>query len=241
MPAKYADRAPHIVERDDGSEAWVYEGQELPNVGFNAVVGRPVERVQLRTDALRRDAARRVGHRRPHRRHGPQRCVRVAVLPVVPSGVRRPAAPAAHRRSRPRARRRVRAWNDWVLEDWVGYAPGRMIPLQLPYLLDPEVAADEVRRNAERGFTAMTFSEAPAHARAAVAAQRPLGSADGGVRGDRDRRVPARRVVRARHRRRRPTRPPTPSACCSSGTRCSPPSTGSTRASRCGSPTSRSA
>jgi predicted TIM-barrel fold metal-dependent hydrolase len=48
-----------------------------------------------------------------------------------------------------------------VLEDWVGYAPGRMIPLQIPYLLDPEVAAAEVRRNAERGFTAMTFSEAP--------------------------------------------------------------------------------
>jgi predicted TIM-barrel fold metal-dependent hydrolase len=55
----------------------------------------------------------------------------------------------------------VRAWNDWVLEEWVGYAPGRMIPLQIPYLLDPEVAADEVRRNAERGFRAMTFSEAP--------------------------------------------------------------------------------
>ena len=55
----------------------------------------------------------------------------------------------------------VRAWNDWVLEEWVGFAPGRMIPLQLPYLLDPEVGAAEVRRNAERGFTAMTFSEAP--------------------------------------------------------------------------------
>ena len=55
----------------------------------------------------------------------------------------------------------VRAWNDWMLEEWWGYAPGRMIPLQLPYLLDPEVAADEVRQNAERGFKAITFSEAP--------------------------------------------------------------------------------
>ena len=43
---------------------------------------------------------------------------------------------------------------------------------------------------------------------------------------------------RARRRPRHPTRRPTPSACCSSGTRCSPPSTGSTRASRCASPTS---
>jgi predicted TIM-barrel fold metal-dependent hydrolase len=36
-----------------------------------------------------------------------------------------------------------------------------MIPLQIPYLLDPEVGAEEVRRNAARGFKAMTFSEAP--------------------------------------------------------------------------------
>ena len=55
----------------------------------------------------------------------------------------------------------VRAWNDWVIEDWAAYAPGRMIPLQIPYLLDPEVGAEEVRRNAARGFKAMTFSEAP--------------------------------------------------------------------------------
>ena len=30
LPAKFADRAPRVVERDDGSEAWVYDGQELP-------------------------------------------------------------------------------------------------------------------------------------------------------------------------------------------------------------------
>jgi predicted TIM-barrel fold metal-dependent hydrolase len=46
-------------------------------------------------------------------------------------------------------------------EEWGGHAPGRIIKLQLPYLLDPVVAAAEVRRNAERGFRAMTFSEAP--------------------------------------------------------------------------------
>ena len=59
MPAKFADRAPHVVERDDGSEAWVYEGQELPNVGFNAVVGRPVTEYSFeptRFDEMRRGA-----------------------------------------------------------------------------------------------------------------------------------------------------------------------------------------
>lgn len=36
-----------------------------------------------------------------------------------------------------------------------------MIPCQIPWLADPHVAADLVRRNAERGFKAITFSEAP--------------------------------------------------------------------------------
>ena len=41
LPAAFAERAPRVVERADGSEAWVFEGQEMPNVGFNAVVGVP--------------------------------------------------------------------------------------------------------------------------------------------------------------------------------------------------------
>src|SRR4051794_41282764 len=42
MPKHLEERAPHIVERADGSQTWVYDGMEFPNVGFNAVVGRPV-------------------------------------------------------------------------------------------------------------------------------------------------------------------------------------------------------
>ncbi len=42
----------------------------------------------------------------------------------------------------------VRAWNDWHLEEWAGHSPGRIIPLQIPYVLDPEVGAEEIRRNA---------------------------------------------------------------------------------------------
>src|ERR1700761_507107 len=42
VPASLADRAPRIVEKDDGTETLNYGGKELPNRGFNAVVGRPV-------------------------------------------------------------------------------------------------------------------------------------------------------------------------------------------------------
>ena len=52
-----------------------------------------------------------------------------------------------------------RAWNDWHHEVWAGTYPDRIIPLQLAWLRDPAVAAAAVRRNAERGFKAVTFPE----------------------------------------------------------------------------------
>ena len=55
----------------------------------------------------------------------------------------------------------VRAANDWHVEEWAGTHPGRIIPCQLPWLLDPEVGAAEVRANAARGFRAVTFPELP--------------------------------------------------------------------------------
>jgi predicted TIM-barrel fold metal-dependent hydrolase len=56
----------------------------------------------------------------------------------------------------------LRAWNQWHLEVWAGTFPDRIIPLQLPWLADVEVAAAEVRHNAERGFKAVSFPEFPA-------------------------------------------------------------------------------
>jgi predicted TIM-barrel fold metal-dependent hydrolase len=55
----------------------------------------------------------------------------------------------------------VRANNDWHLEAWAGPYPDRIIPCQVPYYLDPAVGAAEIRRNAERGFKAVSFTEAP--------------------------------------------------------------------------------
>jgi predicted TIM-barrel fold metal-dependent hydrolase len=56
----------------------------------------------------------------------------------------------------------VEAWNDWHLDVWAGTHPGRIIPMQITWLLDPARAADMVRTNAERGFRALSFAELPA-------------------------------------------------------------------------------
>src|ERR1700758_1112215 len=59
LPRKVADRAPKGVETEHGGQPGVFAGQELPNVGFNAVVGRPVAEYgfePVRFDEMRRGA-----------------------------------------------------------------------------------------------------------------------------------------------------------------------------------------
>jgi len=56
----------------------------------------------------------------------------------------------------------VQAYNDWMIEEWCGRAPGRYIPLTLIPLWDSVLAAREVERTAEKGSRAVAFSENPA-------------------------------------------------------------------------------
>jgi predicted TIM-barrel fold metal-dependent hydrolase len=57
----------------------------------------------------------------------------------------------------------LRIYNDWMIDEWCsGEAHGRLIPLTLVPLWDPQLAANEVRRCAAKGSYAITFSENPA-------------------------------------------------------------------------------
>jgi len=57
----------------------------------------------------------------------------------------------------------VRAYNDWMIDEWCGPSGGRLIPLCIVPLWDADLAAAEVRRNAARGCHAVCFSEIPPH------------------------------------------------------------------------------
>jgi predicted TIM-barrel fold metal-dependent hydrolase len=61
------------------------------------------------------------------------------------------------------ARLCVRAYNDWMVEEWCGSSGGRLVPLCIVPLWDVELAVAEVRRNAARGVRAVAFSELPAY------------------------------------------------------------------------------
>ena len=66
LPAALADAAPRVVEQEDGTQAWIFEGNRYPNVGLNAVVGRPRDEWSMEPAALRRDATGLLRHRGPH-------------------------------------------------------------------------------------------------------------------------------------------------------------------------------
>jgi predicted TIM-barrel fold metal-dependent hydrolase len=57
----------------------------------------------------------------------------------------------------------VRAYNDWMVEEWCGGSGGRLLPLCLVPLWDADAAVAEVERNAARGVRAIAFSEIPAY------------------------------------------------------------------------------
>ncbi|MBN2624989.1 MAG: hypothetical protein JXA83_16540, partial [Acidimicrobiales bacterium] len=54
LPATYAarDEAPRVHRKRDGSDVWVFNGQKIPNVGLNAVAGRPKEEYGIEPTAF---------------------------------------------------------------------------------------------------------------------------------------------------------------------------------------------
>ena len=158
---KFADRAPRVVDTDDGGQTWMYDGQSLPNVGFNAVVGRPVSEYGF--EPARFDEMRR-GAWDIHERVRDMDLNGVYASLNFPSFLPGFAGQRLQQVTKDRdlAMACVRAWNDWHIEAWAGAYPDRIIPCQLPWLLDPQLGARMIYENAERGFHAVTFTENPA-------------------------------------------------------------------------------
>lgn len=160
VPAALAERAPRVVEEDDGAQLWLFDGHRLPNVGFNAVAGRPVDEYSFdptRFDQMRRGAWDATARLRDMDLDG------VWGSLAFPSFIPGFAGQRFYQlaASADLAVACTRAWNDWMLDEWCAAAPARLIPMQLPLWHDPQAAGAEVRANAARGFKAMSFSEAP--------------------------------------------------------------------------------
>jgi predicted TIM-barrel fold metal-dependent hydrolase len=158
LPAKYQDIAPRIERQADGTDKWKFLDFEIPNVGLNAVAGRPPEEYGI--DPTSFDELRPGTYDVKHR-----------VLDMSANGVlgslNFPSLPGFAGRlfgnvpDKDAALALCQAYNDWHIEEWCGAAPDRFIPLAIPPIWDPEALAAEVRRVDKKGCHAITFPENP--------------------------------------------------------------------------------
>jgi predicted TIM-barrel fold metal-dependent hydrolase len=159
VPARYREFMPRVVDEPDGSQQWYYGEVRGRNLGLNAVAGKSPEMFNVNptryedmrpgcydVDARVRDMSaggQLAGLNFPNwtgfsgqvLNLGPDRDINLVM---------------------------IKAYNDWHVDEWCGAHPGRFIPCGMVPLFDADEAAREVRRLAEKGCHAITFSENPA-------------------------------------------------------------------------------
>lgn len=158
VPAKHRDAAPRLI-RDSQGEAWLYEGRRMVTPGLGAVAGK--RREDFSFEPITYDEMRPGCYDSVARLEDMDRAGVLGSL-CFPSFPRFCGQVFNEADDKELALLCVQAYNDWMIDEWCGRAPGRYIPLTLIPLWDPLLAAAEVRRTAEKGSRAIAFSENPA-------------------------------------------------------------------------------
>ncbi len=179
LPAKFKDRAPHVERHglaglkyvsgttyeyelaDDAPQCdiWFYEGKMFPHKRHVASVG--FERDDMTLSPITYDEMR-PGCYEPVARVEDMVANHVEASLSFPTFPRFCGQTFAEAEDKDLAEACVYAYNDFMVEEWCGDSGGALIPLTIVPLWDVELAAAEVRRNADRGVRAVTFSEIPA-------------------------------------------------------------------------------
>ncbi|HEY8524387.1 MAG TPA: amidohydrolase family protein [Acidimicrobiales bacterium] len=159
LPAKLADRAPKVIQTPAGKEVWEFEGELYTQVGMNAMAGRRPETMRLEPS---RFDEMRPGCWDIHERIKDMDINGVWASLNFPSMITGFCGRVfSQARDQELGLAVTRAWNDWLYEEWYSPYPDRIIPLGITWLSDPEIGAEEIRRNAERGFRSVTLPERP--------------------------------------------------------------------------------
>ncbi|CAA0078958.1 Uncharacterised protein [Mycolicibacterium vanbaalenii] len=156
VPARFADQAPRIVETDDGVCFWEYAGVPLPNIGLNAVAGRPNDEWGFEPSSF---TDMRTGCYDVDARVADMNASGVLASLCFPSFPTISGALFTFRGDRDVSEVMVRAYNDWHAEDWCGRHPDRFIPMGILPLWDPALAAREIARLDSMGCHSVTMPQ----------------------------------------------------------------------------------
>ena len=157
---KFDDLVEQVGDRPPG-DAWVYDGEVFPTTGSSIVYNRPLDDITtllaFRYSELEPELYEPVACTRVMDEHG----VLAAICFPMSEFPRFCGQSFLEAKDKELALECVRAFNDWMVEDWAGGAPGRLIPLIIVPLWDPHLAAAEIERAAAKGARAIAFSEDP--------------------------------------------------------------------------------
>ncbi len=158
VPAKYKDRAPHVVE-EDGRQIWVWEGGRETTMGLNAVAGKPREEWGLEPARFEDMIP---GCYDPEERRKDLLSNGIfgsLAFPTLPGFGGRKFATFE---DKDLALACVRAWNDYMLEEWCAAAPDMFVPMTIVPVWDVDLAVAELERSVEKGSKALCWLENPA-------------------------------------------------------------------------------
>jgi predicted TIM-barrel fold metal-dependent hydrolase len=176
LPAKFKEKGPHVIQKrghmrfvggvfsyeeaDDGQlgDWWVYEEKQVPQTRLSAAAG--FDRDEVTVTGITYDQMRR-GCWDPKARLEDMDVNHVEASLAFPSFPRFCGQEFMEAQDKELSDLCVKAYNDWMVEEWCGDSGGRLIPLIIIQLWDADLAAAEVRRNADRGVHAVCFSEIP--------------------------------------------------------------------------------
>ncbi len=157
LPAKYHDVAPRMA-RSDREAVWQYEDKIIPTTGLSVAAGKDTR--EFSPNPVSFDEMR-LGAYDPIARVGDMDEAGILASLCFPSLPRFCGQLFWEAKDKDLALLCVRAYNDWMIDEWCGAAPGRFIPLVIIPLWDPLAAAAEIERTAGKGARAFCFSENP--------------------------------------------------------------------------------
>lgn len=160
LPKALQDRAPKVFEDDKGNMAWHFDGEVYRKLGMNAMVGRS-DRDDFTMEPARFSDIR-PGSFDIHSRIKDQDIAGIWASMCFPSLISGFCGRIYSNCSDPELGiATMRAFNDWIYEEWWQSYPERIIPMGITWLRDQKEAIAEIERNAERGFVAVSLPEQP--------------------------------------------------------------------------------
>jgi hypothetical protein len=133
IPAKYRDQAPRVERTPEGNDVWVFGDAVIPNVGLNAVAGRPKEEYGVDPTAF---DEMRPGCFDVHERVKDMNAGGVLACMNFPSFPAFSGRLFAVQEDKDLALAVTQAYNDWTIDVWTAAYPERFIPMALPVLWD---------------------------------------------------------------------------------------------------------